>query len=60
MPQFGHVRGVGHGHTLILIPIPGGDLVLLPEPLGDLVFFAGVMGLVIIQILRTRRDELQP
>jgi len=44
----------------ILIPIPGGDLLLLPEPLGDFVFFAGVMGLVIIQNLRTRRDELQP
>jgi hypothetical protein len=45
--------------SLILIPIPGRDLVLLPEPLGDFMFFAGVMGLVIIQNLRTRQDELQ-
>ena len=44
----------------ILIPIPGGDLVLLPEPPGDFVFFVGVMGLVVIQNLRTRQDELQP
>jgi len=43
-----------------LIPIPGGDLVLLPKPLEDFVFFAGVMGLVIIQNLRARKDELQP
>ena len=45
--------------SLSLAPIPAGDLVSLPEPLGDFLFFAGVMGLVIIQNLHARQDESQ-